>query len=323
MSTHSVDTDNTRQQPFITVVVPAHNEEAGIEVTVRELRRVLDSCDVKSEIIVVDDGSTDGTFDCLSRLCTKFGNLRGIKLSKNFGKEYALLAGLHAAKGDAVITIDADLQHPPSLMPDMIDKWQAGVKVVHAVKRHRTSDTLAEKWRAAIFNKLLVLLGGVDLRNSSDYKLLDRVPVNVIVKELREYKRFYRGLASWVGFRQENVYFDVASRHAGESKWSIRELTSLAVTGIVSFTSAPLRIVTILGILTLTLEFFVTAETLWSWFQGTAVSGFTTIIITLLLLGSFIMISLGILGEYVAKVYDEVKSRPEFLVDQTCGFEEK
>jgi polyisoprenyl-phosphate glycosyltransferase len=305
---------------FISVVVPAHNEGGGIDTTVRVLDQVLKCCAADNEIIVVDDGSTDYTFTILKGLCKTQRNLKAIRLSRNFGKESALLAGLRAASGDAVITLDADLQHPPQIIPEMIEKWKAGFKVVNAIKRQRAANTLFERLRAAVYNYLVKLMGGIDLRNSSDYKLLDRQALNVMINDLQEYARFYRGLASWLGFSQADLYFDVAVRNAGESKWSTRSLISLAVTGIISFTSMPLRIVTLLGLVTLVLAFYVATDAFWSWFHGTSVSGFTTLIITLLLIGSFIMISLGIMGEYVAKIYAEVKGRPAFLVDQTCGF---
>ena len=246
-----------------------------------------------------------------------------MRFSRNFGKESALLAGLEEASGDIVITIDADLQHPPELIPVLLEQWREGFKVVHAVKQERTQDNMFTRWRAAVFNSLLTRIGGVDVRNSSDYKLLDRAAVDVIVKSLSERRRFYRGLADWIGFEQVTVPFVVAERNAGKGKWSILSLADLATTAIVSFTSAPLRIVTFLGLLTLVFGMLVAGETLWSWTHGGAVSGFATIIITLLIIGSFIMISLGIIGEYIAKMYDEIKGRPAYLVSSRCGFDDK
>lgn len=309
-------------RPFVSVVIPAHDEAEGIQHCVREIDRILSSCNVEYELIVVDDGSTDGTFQKVSNLGKHLEHLRGIRFSRNFGKESALLAGLRSATGDAVITIDADLQHPPALIPEMIEKWRGGAKVVHAVKRLRQSDSRLTRWRANVFNNMLKLLGGIDVRNSSDFKLLDKKTVNVIVKELREHKRFYRGLASWVGFQQDTLYFDVNSRYVGEGKWSLRALIGLAATGIISFTSTPLRIVTILGFVTLIFAIYQITVAIWDWAHGQAVSGFATTIITILLLGSFIMISLGIIGEYIAKIYDEIKNRPDFIVDEICGFEQ-
>ena len=306
----------------ISVVVPAFNEEPGIVHAIGEIERVLEQCSDEFEIIVVDDGSRDATFEKVRELSSRDAHVKGIRFSRNFGKEAAILAGLKAANGDVVITIDADLQHPPALIPEMLEQWRKGYKVVHAVKADRSTDTAIARFRAYLFNGLLEKMGGVSINNSSDFKLLDRVAVNVLIKELSERGRFYRGLADWIGFRQVSVPFTVATRNAGEGKWSIVSLIGLAITAIVSFTSAPLRIVTVLGFVTLVFGFFVAAETLWSWFMGRAVSGFATTIITVLILGSFIMISLGIMGEYIAKIYDEIKARPVYLVESSAGFEE-
>jgi glycosyltransferase involved in cell wall biosynthesis len=249
------------------------------------------------------------------RLSAQYPALLGIKLSRNFGKESALLAGLKAATGAAVITLDSDLQHPPSLIPEMVAEWRSGAKVVNAVKRERKSDGMMVRARASLYGYLGKLLGGLDLRNSSDYKLIDREVLEVITGRIGEYDRFYRGLVQWVGYRQTNLFFDVEERASGVTKFSIGALIRLAITGVVSFTSAPLRIVTILGVVTMVFALGVSADALWSWAHDASVSGFATIIITLLMIGSSIMISLGVLGEYIAKIYDEIKSRPGYLVD--------
>lgn len=311
----------TTENPLISVVVPAYQEEAGIAGTVEEIDKVLQGCPARYELIVVDDGSRDGTFAVISELCGRHRELKGIRLARNFGKESALLAGLRAAKGDAVITLDADLQHPPALIPELLEKWRGGARVVHAVKRGRVADGPLVRARAALFNRLLSLLGGLELADASDFKLLDRSAVDVLVHQMPERRRFYRGLVDWVGFEQARVPFDVAPREGSQGKLSVRALVDLAVTAMVSFTSAPLRVVTVLGCVTLVFGFFVSSEALWSWIQDRAVSGFVTIIITLLLLGSFIMISLGIVGEYIAKIYEEIKARPPYLVEQSCGFD--
>jgi len=315
--------ENDKRNTLISVVIPAYNEAAGIEHAINEIKHVLDGCEVGYELIIVDDGSRDRTFEKVQELEKKHNGVKGIQFSRNFGKEAALLAGIEAAKGDAVITMDADLQHPPSLIPEMLAKWKEGFKVVHGVKRDRSSESRFTRWRAVAFNHLLSLLGGIDIQHSSDFKLLDRIAVDVIVQQLPEKRRFYRGLANWVGFEQTNIPFSVQSRGVGDGKWSIIALIDLATTAIVSFTSAPLRIVSLLGLITLIFGVIVSTEALWSWFQGKAVSGFTTIIITLLIIGSFIMISLGIVGEYIAKMYEEIKARPLYLVKSRCGFEDE
>jgi glycosyltransferase involved in cell wall biosynthesis len=270
--------------------------------------------------VVVDDGSRDGTFDRLRDLAHRYPNLRGVRLSRNYGKEAALLAGLRAASGDAVITMDADLQHPPAVIPEMVERWRQGARVVHGIKRRHSGARRRDRLASSAFNRLMRWLAGIDTRLASDFTLLDRVAVDVLVRRLPERRRFYRGLTRWVGFRQDSVVFDVPPRARGTSRWSPAKLFDLAATGIVSFTSLPLRLVSFLGVLTLVFTVLVAGETLWSWFQGTSVSGYATIEITLLFLGSSVMISLGILGEYVARIYDEVKGRPEYLVEDAFGF---
>jgi glycosyltransferase involved in cell wall biosynthesis len=309
----------TDKNSLLSVVIPAHNEEPSIANALDVIKTTLLSCGMDWEIIVVDDGSHDRTFARLRELSHADTRIKGLQLSRNFGKEAALLAGLRAAKGEAVITMDADLQHPPTLIPAMIDAWQNGARVVDAVKRTRKNDGILTRARARIFNSLLSRLGGINLQNSSDFKLIDRVVVNTIARDLPESQRFYRGLSDWVGYNHATIPFDVDARLGGEGKWTIWGLMNLATTAIVSFTSAPLRIVTVLGLITMLFGFIVAVESLIGWSQGRAVSGFTTTIITLLILGSFIMISLGIIGEYIAKIYDEIKHRPAYLVESSLG----
>jgi glycosyltransferase involved in cell wall biosynthesis len=305
------------QSPFTSVVVPARNEVASIEKALETIAGILGTCSSNWEIVVVDDGSGDHTYRELQRLAGKNPRIRAIRFSRNFGKEAAILAGLQHANGDVVITMDADLQHPPELIPEMLQAWTEGAMIVNAVKRSRSSDGFLTRIRANLFNSLISKLGGIDMHDASDFKLLDRIVVDQIAGGLPERERFYRGLTDWVGYRSENLQFDVNDRIGGEGKWSIFKLAELALTALVSFTSAPLRIVTLLGIATLVLGFFIGADAVISWVRGDAVSGFATVIITLLLIGSFVMISLGIMGEYIAKIYEEVKRRPPYIVEST------
>ena len=314
---------DTDQSGLLSVIVPAHNEAPGIEHAVGVIGEALAPSGMRWEIIVVDDGSSDGTFDRVRALARTDARIKGLRFTRNFGKEAALLAGLRAARGDAVVTIDADLQHPPHLIPKMIQEWQKGCMVVDAVKRSRDHDGIFARLRARLFNSLLSRLGGIDLSNSSDFKLLDRAVVDTIARRLPERERFYRGLSDWVGHRHISIPFDVEMRVQGQGKWTFWKLVALAITAMVSFTSAPLRIVTALGFVTLIFGFAVGTEALIGWSQGRAISGFTTTICTLLILGSFIMLSLGIIGEYIAKIYDEIKARPSYLVESAIGVEDE
>ena len=318
-----VETDSIMHNAaFVSVVIPAHNESVGIAHAIEVIGGVLDTCAASWEIVIVDDGSRDDTFARLREIALRDTRIKALRFSRNFGKEAAILAGLRHASGDAVITIDADLQHPPSLIPEMIEAWRKGSLVVDAVKRSRDTDSVLTRLRAQIFNSVLSRLGGIKLDNSSDFKLLDRIVVDTIARDLPERQRFYRGLSDWVGFRHTTILFDVEARAVGEGKWTLWKLVELALTATISFTSAPLRIVTFLGMFTLAFGFAVTVEALWDWTHGRAVSGFTTTIITLLIIGSAIMISLGIIGEYIAKIYDEIKARPAYLVEASEGLDD-
>ena len=198
-------------QPLISIVIPAHNEAEGIRDSVNTIIDIVKAAETHWEIIVVDDGSRDGTFAQVYELSSDDSRIKALRFSRNFGKESALLAGLEMATGDAVITIDADLQHPPKLIPEMIEKWRTGTQVVNAVKRSRKRDGLLVRFRANIFNSLLSRLSGIDIQDSSDFKLLDRVVVNAIINELPERSRFFRGLVDWVGYSHEKIPFDIES----------------------------------------------------------------------------------------------------------------
>lgn len=305
------------------VVLPARNEAVGIAGAITKVAAVLDTCSSNWEIIVVDDGSNDGTFAVLQDVAKRDARIKGVRFSRNFGKESAILAGLRIARGQVAITMDADLQHPPELIPELIDRWRRGAMVVNAVKGSRQADSWITRLRAKCFNSVLSAFGGIDLKNASDFKLLDRRVIDAVVVDMPERERFYRGLTDWVGFSSDTVSFDVSTRVDGAGKWSFWRLIELALTAIVSFTSAPLRIVTLLGVATLIIGFFVGLDAFISWLRGNAVSGFATIIITLLLIGSFVMISLGIMGEYIAKIYEEVKRRPPYIIEAVTDLDEK
>jgi len=225
----------TQKSPVISAVIPAYNESQGIKEAITHIAGILSACESAWEIIVVDDGSRDQTYQQICQLSQAEPRIKGIALSRNFGKEAAMLAGLEYATGEAVIILDADLQHPPSFIPEMIDKWRAGAQIVHAVKRSRKEDSVRKKAAAYCINQLISSFGGINVNNSSDFKLLDREIVEIIVHRLPERERFFRGLTSWLGFSEEYIYFDVAARQGDESKWSFWSLLELSITALTLF----------------------------------------------------------------------------------------
>lgn len=306
----------------VSVVMPAHEEADVIEMAIREVRRAVEETGLGWEIIVVDDGSRDETFERVRCFAERNPGVRGLRLSRNFGKEAAILAGLRAASGRAVITIDADLQHPPSLIPEMVRQWQEGAKVINGLKHNQYRPSSLNRAGVGLFNAALARFAGLQLKDASDFKLLDRIVVDAIVSDFPERTRFYRGLADWVGYEQVSIPFEVEERAAGVTKWSLWGLIRLAVSAVISFTAMPLRIVTLMGVMTLVLGLGVGTDALISWIRGEAVSGFATIIITLCIIGSFIMISLGIMGEYISRIFQETKRRPAYLIEAHLGFDE-
>lgn len=300
--------------PLLSIVIPAFHEEAGLALALERIRAHAEPLG-RVEYIVVDDGSTDRTWDVIEALSRCHADLRGFRLSRNFGKEAAIATGLNEARGNIVVTIDADLQHPPELLPKMVACWKAGAKVVNAVKRTRESEGPLKGWLTRRYFGLFQRLAGIDLGNSSDFKLLDREVVECL-KTLPERERFYRGLVAWVGFEQKTLLFDVAPRVAGYGKWSPAKLFRLALDSIVSFSTAPMHLMTCLGIGFAALAAALGARTFWLWLAGNAVPGFTTVILLLIILGALLMIGLGIIGAYIAKIYEEVKRRPGFIVHQ-------
>jgi len=304
-------------KPFrLCIIIPVFNEENQVEITLEALRSLLEPLGIVYKVIMVDDGSRDCTWTRLVDLGKLHTNLSAIRLSRNFGKEAALCAGLDAADGDACIVMDADLQHPPALIPEMIRLWQEGFPIVEAVKRKRGKESLINKWGAKLFYDVLERLANLHLHDASDFKLLDGRIVG-IWKGLQERETFFRGLTAWVGFPRTKVYFDVPARYHGQSRWSKIRLVKLAISAITSFSALPLQLVTSLGLLFLAGAIPMIIQTLYNKFSGRAYSGFTTVITLELAIGSILMISLGIIGTYLAKIFDEVKRRPRYLVSES------
>jgi glycosyltransferase involved in cell wall biosynthesis len=269
----------------------------------------------------VDDGSTDDTNGLIDAAHATTPEIKGIVLSRQFGKEAGLYADLKHTSGKAVITLDADLQHPPTLIPEMLAHWRKGAEIVHGVKQDRGADSPMQRFTAAVYSTVFSRLSGFDLRGSSDFKLLDRRVVDVLTKSLPEYGRFYRGLSAWVGYRQVSVPFDVAPRKSGESRWGGLSLIRYAIHTMTAFSSLPLMIVPVLGLLMLIIAMILGIEAIMSRLAGHAISGFATLEITILFSGSLIMIGLGVIGQYMARMFDEIKGRPVCLISRFIGLE--
>jgi glycosyltransferase involved in cell wall biosynthesis len=304
--------------PMLSVVVPLHNEAEGVRATLAGILDELRRLGAPFEIVAVDDGSTDATWTILTEVAAQTPGVRGLRLSRRFGKEAALCAGLAAAGGDVAVTIDGDLQHPPQVIAHMLDAWRQGADIVDGVKLSDGSASPVERLRANVFYGLLRRLSGYDLRGASDFKLLDRRALDAYLT-LPERNVFYRGMAAWLGFQRAAVSFEVARRAAGGTKWGLKSLVKLALTAVTSFSTLPLQLITTLGFAFLLFALVMGVQTLYRKLSGSALDGFTTVILLLLIIGSAIMIGLGVIGAYVARIYDEVKGRPRFVVAETVG----
>ena len=300
---------------LLSVILPAYNEEKMIEKARDTLGRVLSEQDIPYEIVFVDDGSKDQTWPEIEKAAKKDNHVAGVHFSRNFGKESAMMAGLASAGGDCCVVMDCDLQHPPETVVEMYRLWEQGYEVVEGVKHSRGKESLAHKASAGMFYKIISKAVGIDMSRASDFKLLDRKAVDALL-EMPERNAFFRALSAWIGYKTTSVEFDVREREEGVSKWSTKSLIRYAITNIVSFSSAPMQFVTGAGVFMFLLAVVLGIQTLVHYFTGNAVEGFTTVILLLLLIGSILMISLGIIGYYISKIYEEVKGRPRYLISR-------
>lgn len=298
---------------MLSVVVPAYNEEGLVSVAAARLASILQGADIPYELIFVDDGSRDGTWAEILAAHETDVQVRGLRFSRNFGKEAAIFAGLAAAKGECCAVIDCDLQHPPEKLVEMYGLWQAGYEVVNGVKTDRGEESAAHGLAARCFYKLMSRAAKIDMNSSSDFKLMDRQVVDALLR-LPERRTFFRALVGWVGYRSIDVPFSVEERAQGTTHFSAWSLMRYAVANITSFSSAPLQIVTVIGSVFLLFALVLGVHTLAEWASGQAADGFTTVIVLILLTGSIIMISLGIIGYYLAQIYIECKDRPRYLI---------
>lgn len=295
---------------MLSVIIPAYNEEENIENTASVISGIMEENSIDCEILFVDDGSGDRTWELMEKLSRTNKSVRGLKFSRNFGKEGAVFAGLKRCKGDCAVVIDCDLQHPPALMVEMYNLWKQGYQVVEAVKASRGKESFLYKLFAKSFYGLMKSSSGINMQGASDYKLMDRQVVDAL-NELPERITFFRALSSWVGFKTTQIEFNVAPRNAGRSKWSFKKLFKFALSNLTSFTNAPLHLVTVFGIIFFIAALAAGVVEVVRFCGGENQDG---ILPLLLFIGSLIMMALGVIGYYLSKIYEEIKDRPRYLV---------
>lgn len=300
---------------LLSIVLPAYNEEQNIANTVKVLSGCLEENQIDYELVFISDGSKDGTFEEIRKAAESNARIKGAEFSRNFGKEAGIFAGLEMTTGDAVIVMDCDLQHPPQVIPEMWKKWMDGAEVVEGIKESRGKESLGYKLSAGLFYKIMSKLIKMDMNASSDFKLLDRKVVDVLL-DLPERNTFFRALSFWAGFRTESVCYQVQERQFGESKWSFWSLMKYAIANATSFSTLPLQLVTVMGVVSILFSAILFFQTLFNFLTGTAVEGFTTVILLILIIGGFLMLSLGIIGHYIARIYEEVKGRPKYIISK-------
>ncbi len=303
---------------MLSVILPSYNEEKMIPVAADTISAILERENIDFELLFVDDGSKDATWENITLAAELNKHVVGVHFSRNFGKEAAMFAGLEKASGDCCVVIDCDLQHPPEKIVEMYRLWEDGYEVVEGIKEDRGEESGFHKFAANSFYGLISKATGMDMSSSSDFKLLDRKVVDTLNK-LPERNVFFRALSFWVGFKKATVYYSVRERTEGVSKWSTKSLIKYAITNIGSFSSAPLHIVTVLGFIMLAVAIVFSIISLVQKLTGQALGGFTTVILLLMFSSSIIMISLGIVGYYIARIYDEIKGRPRYIISQMVG----
>lgn len=312
---------------LISVIVPCFNEADVIEKTISKLSEVMTDIErerqLSYELVFVDDGSRDTTLDKLKAAALTDKHIRYVSFSRNFGKEAGMLAGLSYAAGDCVIIMDADLQHPPELIPQMLDGWQEGYDQVIA-KRNRAGDDKKKTLAARLYYKLINHIVDVEIVDGiGDFRLLDRKAVDALLS-MKEYNRFSKGMFSWIGFKQKIISYENRQRAGGETKWSFKRLLSYGIDGLISFNNKPLRICCVIGFfLVLVSLIYVLATFIQIIVHGIDVPGYFTIISAIMIIGGVQLISVGVLGEYIGRIYYEVKGRPHFLVQETNISKEK
>ena len=307
---------------MLSVVIPAFNEQEMVPAAAEQIDGILSRAGIPHELIFIDDGSRDATWAEIRAESEHRDTVRGVHFSRNFRKEAAIFAGLQAADGDCVAVIDCDLQHPPEKLVEMYRLWEQGVEVVEGVKTDRGEESLAHRVAAKTFYRLISEATHIDMTRASDFKLLDRKAVNVLLS-MREKRAFFRALSSWIGFRTAEVPYEVRERAAGESKWSTWLLIKYALSNITAFTSLPLHLITGCGAASFLAALIVGIVSIVRLAMGRVVTGLTGAVILLLFLSGLIMVGLGIIGYYLGYIYMEIQDRPRFIVSETCGVRKK
>jgi dolichol-phosphate mannosyltransferase len=309
--------------PTYSLIVPVYNEEATIPELYRRVSAVMDQLEGDSELILVNDGSRDRTLDLLRDLYDKDPRICYLSLARNFGHQIAVTAGLNFARGKVIVILDADLQDPPELIPTMLEKWQQGYHVIYAQRSQRQQEGWFKQWTAFAFYRILYHLADVEIpTDTGDFCLLDRQVVDAL-NAMPERNRYLRGLRSWVGFRQTSVLFDRPPRYAGNVKYTFTKSFALAINGIVSFSKVPLRFSIYVGLLAALVSLLMgILAVYWRFFvPNSPLTGYATIIIAILFLGAVQLVSIGILGEYIGRIYEEVKGRPLYTLAEVAGFD--
>lgn len=310
---------DSRELGLLSVVAPVYQEEDTIELFCAAVTEALS--ELAYELVLVDDGSTDKTRDKLAALAAADSRIKTVYLSRNFGHQAALTAGLDHASGDVTVMLDSDLQDPPSLIPTLLERWRRGADVVYAVRRQRAGESRFKLGTASLFYKLFDSLATVRLEsNSGDFRLLDRRALDALLS-MRERSRFLRGMSVWVGFTQDSVLYDRDPRGAGETKFTLRKMLRFSFDAIASFSYRPLQLATALGFLISAFAFIAVPVVVVLKLTGNYLYGFSTVEITMLLLGGIQLITIGMIGEYVGRIFDEVKGRPLYLVRSRHNFE--
>jgi glycosyltransferase involved in cell wall biosynthesis len=310
------------EDPTLSIVIPIYNEAASIPALYSRLMDTLHKTGVSHEIIFVNDGSTDESLQALVEISRIDASVKIIDFSRNFGHEMALAAGLDYAAGEAVIPIDADLQDPPELIVDLVAKWKEGYDVVYATRSERSGETGTKRFTAAFFYRFFGKIASIRIpKDTGNFRLMSRRVVNV-VKNLPERHRFMRGLSSWVGFRQTSVYYRRGPRYAGRTKYSYLKMLNFAIEGITSFSYIPLQLASYLGLLVSAAAFLYSIFLIvYKFFYGHMVPGYASIMVVVLFFGGVQMLTMGLLGEYIGRIYDESKHRPLYVVRETFNFD--